>query len=173
MPAKRGRYAKRTQTLDLTGLEKLSKMILSDQTLDAEQEAHFDQLVLIWSMLTTMPRPLVRQKLREVTKLPSRTVNYLMTSAEDFFGDQNAVSIEAERAKQKLWLEGIIMNENVTVGQRISAINQHIKISGTAMDQSKQNEEIPAFPAMFTPVNDPSAIGEVEFVEAEEIEDDE
>ena len=156
MGTKETRPAKRIQSLDLTGLDKLTKTLIKGEELSEAQEKYFDELLIIWELLTQNPKRIVRANLVKRLGISSRDASRVMTTAEDFFGDTVAVSVTANRAKQLLWLEGIILNENTPVAMQIRAIEQHAKISGTLQHGQTKETEPQALPPLLIGMNAPA-----------------
>lgn len=167
---KETRPAKRIQDMDLKGLDMLSQIILRGDDLDEDYEQEFTTLSTVWALLCEFPKPIVRNYLKGY-KLPQRSITAIMARAEEFFGDINAVSKEAQRAKQLLWLEGIIHNENTPENLRLKAIQEHIKVTGTSNHDVVNANEIPAFPPMFLPTTEP-VLADAEAVEFDDVADD-
>lgn len=127
-PRMQTRPAKRTPIFE--GADKLHTAMLNGDELTERQQEQFDQYKEVWAILLEHPRAAAKKVVMELG-YNSRDAYRIIGKSEDFFGNIEAVKIDAERAKQRHRLEAIVLNESYSVEIRLKAERQLSEILGT------------------------------------------
>lgn len=168
-PAKRNK-----ETLYKTG-DSLTTAIMNGTPLTEEQEELYGLLGETWALMLDNPTKIVVELLKEEHGFNDSAAFRLISKTTSFFGEINQVKVDAERLRQKQWLEGIIYNDEVVSKKKISTKDQLkamellIKILGTASDESQA--PVRQRPALIIFSSDPAILKgiEEETVDYEEV----
>lgn len=140
----------------LADADSITTAIIKGKNLSPDQEETLEKLTQVWGIMTNHPLSIAVVKIKKLFGISRASAYSWVKRAEDFYGEIYSVNVMAERLKQKIRLEKIVMDPKTPAEVKVRAEKVLAEILGTK--QSGDSQKVPKQRSIFRRTQNPKAL---------------